>query len=137
MRVIFAIVTALAAVTTAASFMKRHGGKGKYTACALLAAVMLFSIPMTAYAKGDDPDLAREIDLSEILIPVVTPEPTPMLYKMTYHVREDMRLNHQSKKSEPVAWDLRWSVYTNPPANARYGLRSRITPTFLFITPTY
>jgi hypothetical protein len=75
MRVIIAIMTATtAAATTAVFFMKRHAKKGRYAACALIAAVILCTLPITAYAGGDDPE--QDIDLGEILIPVVTPEPT-------------------------------------------------------------
>ena len=72
-----AIITALAAAaSTVAFFMKRHAKKGKYTACMLIAAAILCATPITAYAY-DDSDKERDIDLSEILTPVVTPEPTP------------------------------------------------------------
>jgi hypothetical protein len=74
---LFAVIAALAAVLgTAAFFIKRHRGKGKYAACALLAAVILCATPLTAYAKTDE-DRERDIDLSEILTPLVPAEPVP------------------------------------------------------------
>lgn len=79
-RVIFAVMAATAAaVSTAAFFMKRHARKGRYAAFALIAAVMLCGVmgaTMTAYAFTDE-DAEREVDLDEILTPVVTPEPIP------------------------------------------------------------
>jgi hypothetical protein len=42
----------------------------------LIAAAILITVPMAAYAKTDE-GAEQEIDLSEILIPVVEPEPTP------------------------------------------------------------
>ena len=43
---------------------------------ALAIAVMLCGIPMTAYAMSDE-DAEQDIDLSETLIPVITPTPVP------------------------------------------------------------
>ena len=79
MRVILAVTTATAAVSTAVFFMKRHAKKGRYAAFSLIAAVMLCGMmgaSVTAYAYTD-PDAEREVDLGEILTPVVTPAPTP------------------------------------------------------------
>ena len=77
---IFVIIAAFAAaIGTAAFFIKRHAGKSKYAACALIAVFMLCGASVTAYAKTDpEPDPDCEIDVSIILVPIVTtPEPTP------------------------------------------------------------
>jgi len=49
-----------------------------------------------------------------------------MVYKMTYHLREDTRRDPKTDKYIPVAWDLRWSIYTNPPNNRAYSSKDRI-----------
>jgi hypothetical protein len=43
------------------------------------------------------------------------------VYQMNYRIYEDKRYNHETQKSEPFAWDLHWSVYTNSPINQLYN----------------
>ena len=46
-------------------------------------------------------------------------EMSNMVYSMSHHVYERTRYDRETQKSVPVAWELTWGVYTNPPQNLR------------------
>ncbi|WP_230399634.1 YodL domain-containing protein [Novisyntrophococcus fermenticellae] len=46
-------------------------------------------------------------------------EMSNMVYSMSHHIYERTRYDRETEKSVPVAWELTWSIYTNPPQNLR------------------
>lgn len=46
-------------------------------------------------------------------------EMSNMVYSMSHHVYERTRYDRETEKSVPVAWELTWSIHTNPPQNLR------------------
>lgn len=44
-------------------------------------------------------------------------EMSNMVYSMSHHVYERTRYDRETEKSVPVAWELTWSIHTNPPQN--------------------
>ena len=59
----------------------------------IIIAVTLFGMmgaTMTAYAYDDDPDAGQDIDLSEILTPVVTPTPRPLTPPGNLNIVDDI-----------------------------------------------
>ncbi len=50
-----------------------------------------------------------------------------MTYKMIWHIDERTRYDREAGKSVPVAWEVTWNVYTNPPAiNGRGSLIRKV-----------
>jgi len=98
--IIPAVAVITAAVAMAAFFMKRYARKGRYAAVALIAVVILCGASMTAYAT----EVNGEPDLSAILTPVITPEPSPgTTTPQPISVPDTVTIQEPEQSVEPIA----------------------------------